>query len=114
MAFGDSLQATAATLRPDSRDGDDRKLQDALETVALLKTDFKPRDDIYAEIEKVIYLENAVNIPEAYRKTAIEVRSPYPVNIVNNITAALSINAPKYRIQAGRPGRVLPGQRRVA
>jgi hypothetical protein len=64
----------------------------ALEVVNQLRRDFAQRDQLYADIDAVLYGELPVDIPEAYRKTAIEVRSPLAIHIANTVTAALSIN----------------------
>jgi len=80
----------------------------ALETVAQLKPDFAERDKACEMIDNVIYLQNAVHIPKNYRKTSIEVRSPLPLHITNQITAALSINPPKVHFKAIKRGD--PGQ----
>jgi hypothetical protein len=48
-----------------------------------------------------------VEIPENFKKTAVEVRSPLPMHIANNITAAMSVNAPRVifkSIEFGDPG----------
>lgn len=60
-----------------------------------LREDFRERDDVFRKIDDVIYLRNKVNIPMNFEKTAIEVRSPHPMHITNQITSALSINTPR-------------------
>jgi hypothetical protein len=57
-----------------------------------LKRQFADRDDLYADIDAVLFGELPVDIPEAYRKTAIEVRSPLALHIATTVTAALSVN----------------------
>lgn len=99
MAFPDNLTATQGTLRPETSP-DDEKARDALDLVAQLRKDFKPRDDLYSAIDSVLFLLNAVEIPEAYKKTTIEIHNPLPIHITNNITAALSINLPDYGFKA--------------
>lgn len=69
------------------------------EIIDQLRTDFKPRDDKYAEIDQVIYGETPIDIPEAYQEFAEEVRSPLALHITNTITAALTVNAPTVRFQ---------------
>lgn len=71
------------------------RTQQSLEFLDELRQQFERRDAIFKQIEQVIFLEQGVNIPENYRQSAIEVRSPYPRHIANQITAALSINNPK-------------------
>jgi hypothetical protein len=58
-------------------------------------------------IDQVIFLQQRVEIPENFKKTAVEVRSPLPMHIANNITAAMSVNAPRVifkSIEFGDPG----------
>jgi len=57
-----------------------------------LKRQFQDRDDLYRDIDQVLFGELPVEIPEAYRKTAIEVRSPIALHIATTVTAALSVN----------------------
>lgn len=72
----------------------------ALDFVRDLQMDFSARDRLYAEVEKVLFLEQAVEIPENYKNTAVEVRSPLPPHIANSITSALSINEPTVNFKA--------------
>jgi len=53
---------------------------------------FRERDDLYREIEETLFSEYPIEIPEAYRKTAVEVRAPLALHIATTITAALSVN----------------------
>jgi hypothetical protein len=53
---------------------------------------FRERDDLYEEIETTLFSEYPIEIPEAYRKTAVEVRAPLAMHIATTITAALSVN----------------------
>ena len=57
-----------------------------------LRQQFRERDELYRDIDAVLFGEVPVQIPEAYRKTAIEVRSPLALHIANTVTAALSVN----------------------
>jgi hypothetical protein len=71
--------------------------EDAMESATIelaqdLKRQFKDRDDLYRDIDAVLFGELPVEIPEAYRKTAIEVRSPLALHIATTVTAALSVN----------------------
>src|SRR5262245_32254405 len=72
---------------------------EAESVVTQLRRDFAERDRLYERIDTVLYGEANVAIPEAYRKTATEVRSPLANHIVNTITAALSVNAPVVQFQ---------------
>src|SRR5262247_4194336 len=53
---------------------------------------FRERDDLYRDIEDTLFSEYPIEIPEAYRKTAVEVRAPLAMHIATTITAALSVN----------------------
>jgi hypothetical protein len=66
-----------------------------LDFVSDLRRDFGKRDALYGLIDQCIFLEQKVVIPENFQATAVEARSPYPRHIANQITAALSINAPR-------------------
>jgi len=57
-----------------------------------LKRQFSDRDELYRDIDAILFGELPVEIPEAYRKTAVEVRSPLALHIANTVTAALSVN----------------------
>ena len=63
-----------------------------LELAEDLQRQFKDRDELYRDIDAVLFGELPVEIPEAYRKTAVEVRSPLALHIANTVTAALSVN----------------------
>lgn len=64
-----------------------------------LQTDFLDRNQLYKNIDDVIFLRNKVAIPEAFQATAVEVHSPLAPHITNTVTAALSINPPKVYFQ---------------
>jgi len=73
------------------------KAEDAMERGAMelahdLKAQFRDRDDLYEDIDAVLFGDLPVEIPEAYKKTAIEVRSPLALHIATTVTAALSVN----------------------
>ena len=73
------------------------KAEDAAERATLelaedLSRQFASRDELYRDIDAVLFSEMEVEIPEAYRKTATEVRSPIALHIANTVTAALSVN----------------------
>jgi hypothetical protein len=57
-----------------------------------LKDQFRDRDQLYADIDAVLFGNLPIAIPDAYRKTAIEVRSPMALDIATSVTAALSTN----------------------
>jgi hypothetical protein len=88
------LQATPGTIGSGTTPSDESDAREALDVVDALRQEFRDRDKVLEDIEKVIYLENAVEIPVGYMKTALEVRSPLPAHIVNTITSALTVNPP--------------------
>jgi hypothetical protein len=59
-----------------------------------LQRDFKARDELYRDIDDTLFSNFAIEIPEAYRKTAVEVRAPLALHIAQNVAAALSVNPP--------------------
>jgi len=60
-----------------------------------LQRDFSDRDALYQDIDSTLFQNFPIEIPEAYRKTAIEVRAPLALHIAQNIAAALSVNGPQ-------------------
>jgi hypothetical protein len=83
--------APQRALRPDDPQ------REAIERTTLdLATDlcdqFSARNGLYEEIEATLHQEYSPQIPEAYRATAVEVRSPLAMHIASTITAALSVN----------------------
>lgn len=59
-----------------------------------LRHQFRERDELYSDIDAVLFGTLPIDIPEAYRKTAIEVRagSTLAMHIATTVTAALSVN----------------------
>jgi hypothetical protein len=88
------LQATPGTIGSGTTPSDESDAREALDVVDALRQEFRERDEVLEDIEKVIFLENAVEIPVGYMKTALEVRSPLPAHIINTITSALTVNPP--------------------
>jgi hypothetical protein len=77
----------------DSKSSDEDAMERAtLELATDLQHQFADRDQLYRDIDAVLFGELPVEIPEAYRKTAIEVRSPLAMHIATTVTAALSVN----------------------
>lgn len=64
----------------------------AVEIVNSLRKDFSQRDELYRDIDAVLYQEIDPDIPEAYRATAEIVKSPLAIHMASTITAALSVN----------------------
>src|SRR5262252_10596172 len=76
-----------------SKSSDEEAMERAtLELAQDLQHQFADRDQLYKDIDAVLFGELPVEIPEAYRKTAIEVRSPLAMHIATTVTAALSVN----------------------
>lgn len=59
-----------------------------------LQRSFADRDKLYQDIDATLFSEFPIDIPEAYRKTALEVRAPLAMHIATTVTAALSVNPP--------------------
>lgn len=77
----------------DSKRSDDEAMERVtMELAEDLKKQFRDRDQLYQDIDDVLFGNLDVVIPEAYKKTAIEVRSPMPLDIATSVTAALSTN----------------------
>jgi hypothetical protein len=74
------------------RSDEDAAERATLELAEDLKAQFADRDELYADIDAVLFGDLPVEIPESYRKTAVEVRSPLALHIANTVTAALSVN----------------------
>ena len=93
MSAGD-LIASLPTGSESGTASTDKKEGMLQEIVSQLKDDFRQRDDLYSALDTLIFQENEVQIPDNYRKTALEVKSPLAPHIANTITAALSTNPP--------------------
>jgi len=79
---------------PGTKTSDDALVDAATDLARQLKDDFADRDALYQDIDKVLFGEIPVEIPENYRKTTTEVRSPLPLHIATTVAAALSVNKP--------------------
>lgn len=75
-----------------SRSEDEAAERGVMELASDLKRQFADRDELYRDIDAVLFGELPIDIPEAYRKTAVEVRSPIALHIATTVTAALSVN----------------------
>ena len=71
-----------------------RLLDQTLDLANELRTRFRLRNQLYALIDATIFQDTYVEIPEAYRKTALEMRSPLAIDIVDTTVSALCANAP--------------------
>jgi hypothetical protein len=90
----DELIASLPTPVDPGRNADDQRIGLIQDIVQQLRDDFRERDALYAHYDTVLFQENEVVIPDNYRKTALEVKSPLAPHIANTITAALSTNPP--------------------
>ncbi len=75
-----------------SRNSEDAAERGTMELAQDLLHQFADRDELYTDIDAVLFGNVPVDIPEAYKKTAIEVRSPLALHIASTVTAALSVN----------------------
>src|SRR5215467_6793868 len=76
-----------------SKSSDQEAMERAtMELASDLQLQFSDRDQLYRDIDAVLFGELPVDIPDAYKKTAIEVRSPLAIHIATTVTAALSVN----------------------
>jgi hypothetical protein len=77
-----------------STQDDEATEQATLDLAEDLVRQFSDRDQMYRDIDAVLFGELPVEIPEAYKKTAIEVRggTTMAMHIANTVTAALSVN----------------------
>lgn len=90
-----------------SSPSNDDLVQESLDFVYDLAKDFESRDKLFKLIDDVIFLDQKVHIPENFKNTALEVRTPLPSHIANQITAALTINNPRVHFdptEFGDPG----------
>ena len=62
------------------------------EVVDQLRSDFAERDTLYERTDAVLWGNYKLNVPDAYRTTTVETRSPLQQNIASTIAAALSVN----------------------
>lgn len=81
----------------------DKSVKAELDLVRQLQDDFRDRNEIYRQIDQVMYMRAAVKIPPRYRATALEARAPMALKAVNHITAGLSVNAPSVMREPNRP-----------
>lgn len=95
MSAGDLIQSMPTPAMPGGGDGEnDRKQGMLYDIVQQLRDDFRERDALYSAYDTVLFQQNEVQIPDNYRKTALEVKSPLAPHIVNTVTAALATNPP--------------------
>jgi len=104
------MVASRATLADAASNAD--MTQRILAQVEQIADPFAERNRTYEQIDECIFLEQAVIIPDTYQDSAVEVRSPLPMHIVNTVTAALSVNPPT--VQFDKIGRGDVGEENVA
>jgi len=90
---GDGAPSNASSTASTSVD-DAYRAAEVCDVVNGLRDDFRGRDDLYKKIEEAIHSEYRLNVPQAYQSTATQIRTPLAMNIVNTVTAALSVNPP--------------------
>jgi len=73
---------------------DNRLLSQTLDLANDLRIRFRVRNQLFALIDSVIFQDTYVEIPEAYRKTALEMRNPLAIDIVDTTVSALCANPP--------------------
>jgi hypothetical protein len=94
MSAGDLIQSFPTPEAPGGNAAEDAKQGMLSDIVQQLRDDFRERDALFSTIDTVLFQENEVTIPDNYRKTALEVKSPLAPHIANTVTAALSTNPP--------------------
>lgn len=80
-----------ARLQPEPADRNESEIR---EIVTQLRRDFSWRDELYADVDDVLYQTIPVKIPDAYKAITQERRSSYAVDFTNTITSAWTINPP--------------------
>ena len=97
MSQGSPGDLIAAFPTPGMGAGDaagDKKAGMIQDIIQQLRDDFRDRDALYAALDTLAFQQNEVYIPDNYRKTALEVKSPLAPHILNTVTAALATNPP--------------------
>lgn len=79
-------------IRRTSGADDGRQAAEVQEVVDQLRSDFAQRDALYDATDRVLWGEYALNVPDAYRQTTVETRSPLQQTIASSIAAALSVH----------------------
>jgi hypothetical protein len=82
----------ASYIHPSETPSDEDCVGETLDLANALRSDFKKRDALYAFIDTVLFQETSIDIPDAYRKTALEIHSPMAPHIANTVAAALTTN----------------------
>jgi hypothetical protein len=95
---------TTYTRRNGRQSDTERAASRRLDLVKQLAEEFSERNSIMEAIDRVVYMSNAVRIPAAWDKFALEVKAPLALRAVNTITAALSVNAPVCHFEPVRLG----------
>lgn len=88
-----------ATLYTDTRGSTSESGNETMERLTCelaqqLQRDFHDRDRLYHDIDDTLFGNLPIDIPEGYRKTALEVRANLALHIAQNVSAALSVNPP--------------------
>ena len=64
-----------------------------------LLSDYQARDQVLRATENVLFRRHAVAVPKAYEDSTIVVRAPIALDMVNTITAALTVNPPEVNFE---------------
>lgn len=64
-----------------------------------LLSDFAGRDANLRATETLLFRRHAVNVPKAYQDSTIVVKAPIALDMVNTITAALTVNPPEVKFE---------------
>ena len=89
-----------ATLAPSKRNGyakaSDEEVMErqTCELAEDLQRQFRDRDTLYRDIDDTLFQQFLIEVPEAYAKTAIQVHANMALQIVQKVSAALSVNPP--------------------
>lgn len=69
------------------------------EQVQQLREDFDARNKLCERIDRVLFGDEPVSVPEAFRDLTKPVRSPLAINMATTVVAALTVNAPAHLFQ---------------
>jgi hypothetical protein len=64
-----------------------------------LLADFRNRDQLLRDTEALIFRRHALEVPRAYEDSTIVVKAPIALDMVNSITAAMTVNPPEVNFE---------------
>lgn len=82
----------AVTVGSSDRDAD--VVAAVTEQVEQLQESFSARNKLCERVDRVLFGDDPVNVPEAFKDLAKPVKSPLPINMATTVVAALTVNAP--------------------